>query len=493
MAGGSQQPWSPGRLGPIVGRLGCLLMVVVNVLIVSGIVILAHAMTVLREDPISARPEIGLGLSLLLSGFAMDVFGIATLGFGHVLTALDFRGRLPATHPRRPAVFFLGLLCGLLAFAWAGLTLVWRGFFLVPGSDLVEELINRLNDQNFNVAQYASRLGASPDSAGVWVMVGAAVVLLIAAGLHAAFFAQLKRTVRVKRPFHLVHWPGLAVVNLISNLLLAAAVLTGGGSGVLALGTIAGGGLKLLLVPALSITVYLSVFRNFQDLSTAQRPGPAVSGTVAATPRGARIQAPPPAPVAAVLPATPFTPTRLPHVADFEIPPPADPIGVTATPPAADAAPSPLRVFATPEPAPAAPPVHTAAATPPAGDFTPSTKPLDQLTMEEVSLEIRRHKDAIQATEDLFIAGEIDRTIYENIKAQRRDWILDLQDRYEGLRFDQFTSMDAATAPTTEPGNPGPPKEEDGAPAGSSQTREEGKGDKTPDRPRPKPDPETTK
>lgn len=490
MADGSQQPWSPGRLGPVVGRLGCLIMVVVNVLIVSGIVILAHAMTVLREDPIAARPEISLGLSLLLSGFALDIFGIATLGTGHLLAALDLRARLPGTHPRRPAIVVLGLLCGLLCFAWAGLTVVWRGFFLSPGSDLVEELINHLNDQDFNVAQYASRLGARPDSTGVWVMVGAAVVLLVAALLHAAFFAQLRKTVKVRRPFHLVHWPGLSVVNLVSNLLLAVAVIAGGGSGVLALGTIAGGGLKLLLVPALSITVYLSVFRNFQDLSTAQRPG-------APAPDPAADRRPTPvtlaSPAAVAVTALVEEPTRLPANLDFEIPPPAsDPVGVAAAPRPVDTAPSPLRVVATPEPGPVqqtppAPPTPTAT-----GEFQPSSKPPDQLTMEEISTEIRRHKDAIQATEDLFIAGEIDRTMYENIKSQRRDWILDLQDRYEGLRFDQFTAK--PFGPSAPPaGDADAPGLEAPDPEGAPPPPEPAEGASASERARPKPDPETTK
>ncbi|HKZ48347.1 MAG TPA: hypothetical protein VJ397_06100, partial [Thermoplasmata archaeon] len=83
-------------------------------------------------------------------------------------------------------------------------------------------------------------------------------------------------------------------------------------------------------------------------------------------------------------------------------------------------------------------------------DFTPSTKPIEEMTMEEISEEIARNQEAVAAVEDMYMSGAIDRDIFEDVKRARRDRNMELSSRYQELRFDQLTSEPPAKAPEAE-------------------------------------------
>ena len=510
-------------LGTYVGRCGCIIMVIVNVLIISALVLLAHAASAIGGSPgVSQDPrlasEIQLGLGLMLSGFALDFVGIAVLGAGHVLAGASLtkalRGRVVAPGQLR----LLGLAVAALCFIWVGLTYAWRGLFPAPDSNLVGDLLSAFEAGNYNVQGLMS-FRAGGQSFAVALMVASAVVLLIGAVLSSYFLQRVAVLFRTPRKFHLTQWPVLAIINLASSVLLAVSI--GGSSAPSILGTIAGGGLKLLLVPTLGISVYLSVYRNFQELG-----GATTRFAMPAIPTDPTPQRPVIAPQPAVVVARPQAfltpvlrpaavhaeparaPTSAPSAASATVVPAIiSPIPREAAPrPVAElteheitaeiqrheaairrvedlylsgqiridayadfkalqkarlgelrqrlhpasAVPQPTLVFASPAPAEEPKPIEVPP-TLPSGrslDLAPSTRPLQDLTMDDISEEIARNQKAVAAVEEMVRAGEIDEDLGKQAVAARRGRTLDLQSRYEELRFDMLT---AEPVPEEEP------------------------------------------
>lgn len=506
MAGRADAPGGRGNAyGSLVGRFGCILMIVVNVLIVTGLVLLAHAAASVSTRPVDdpgLNAEVSLALNLTLAGFALDLLGISVLGLAHLLSALGLRS------PSARSVAPLGIAAAVLAFAWAAVTQAWRSFFPPPGPETVRQILVSFDGGDFDIARYVS-FGGSDVVTPAYLMITAAVLLLVVSVLSSGFLNRVAGSYRVARKFHLAHWPVLATVNLLSSVLLAVSLLGGGGQGgITSLGAIAGGGLKLLLVPTLGITVYLSVYRNFQDLRTAQskfpRPAVALDRILAPISR--------PAPVAAAAaavttsfaagPERTFLPQTAPAVAAraaLNPRPEANPMAVRPAEPVSagprdvgdlteaeaqsevqrheaairrvedlylsgqleigayadlkrtrsarlallrarleppkPAVPQPSVVLASPAPE-LRPPVLSSART---QELAPSTRSVNELTMEEISAEIARNQKAVAAVEEMLRGGEIDEELSRQVAAARRGRNLDLQSRYEELRFDLLT------------------------------------------------------
>ena len=489
-------------------------MIIVNVLVLSALVLLAHAASAVggspgpQDDP-RLTSEIQLGLGLMLSGFALDFVGITILGVGHLMTGASLTKALTGRVVSPGQVRTLGLGVAMLCFLWAVLTYAWRGLFPAPDSDLVGRLLGAFEAGNYNVSRFVS-FGSGEQSVIAALMVASAAVLLVAAVLSSYFLQRVAVPFRTARKFHLTQWPLLAIVNLASSALLAASL--GGTDAPSVLGAIAGGGLKLLLVPTLGITVYLSVYRNFQELSgatvrfdrpvvpaaplaptarvAAASPGPSPpvrpQPIVAAAPRPiVSANAPPspstprptPAPVSAVVPAlAPVDPAPRPvaeltdpqiageiqrheaairHAEDLylsgqiEVEAYADAKGsrkarleelrrrLHRTP----AVPQPTLVIASPAPAEEIKPA-VSPTLPPARslDLAPSTRPVKEMTMEQISEEIAGNQKAVATVEEMVRAEEIDPDVAKQVVATRRARTLELQTEYEELRFDMLTA-----------------------------------------------------
>jgi hypothetical protein len=247
------------RSAPRIAAAGAWLVLLQNLLFLAGIALLLSG----ARGTLSGTPgQAGLassGARLASFSLYLDFAGLAMVGVGLLLIALNLRDADDRTDRRRLSAPRLAALSGAACLLWLALAVTWRLVLFPDMGRAAEDISSRAPGSEQSLAAIALFFSRLEVAMYVWML--ASLALLFAALLFLLFLRR-----HAGSPRGSVAWTFFAALNAVATLFLAGAVLMVMHGGVEFQLLVTALFVKLGLVPLFGIPAYAFLGARFLEI-----------------------------------------------------------------------------------------------------------------------------------------------------------------------------------------------------------------------------------